>query len=243
MKMFFEFRPLLFKAVITVLLLFAVARPSFAIENKDYADYNVDITIKFEVDGKPYTAHRLIAYRVKEAPTCFGCGGARAAYSTFGLKLESGEAILIFAPWFCGQCSLDKVFSDFKTVEGKRGSDIPMMGILDSVENPREIIVYASYEAYNAANSRIKFKSILMKNVDATEGLKTDEADEFAIYDSRRNSWKQVSWIPIAKEIWNDPKNHVVSDDLKATFQEAKKPLILSGAGGRGKYDYLGAYP
>lgn len=119
------------------------------------------------------------------------------------------------------------------------------MGILDNVEKPKEIILYASQQAFTGPNARLRFSGITAKLLTGFEGAAffSDSADEFSFFAAselqsdrlshppRAKKWQNFSFVKIPKEIWSDPRSRLhLPEALIARLQKADHFLLLDSS-------------
>lgn len=186
------------------------------------AGFNIKISVDFELDGKPYSLHRTLRCRYEKLGgyDIFGLLSEHPkwdridpAYTSFGIKTERGEGVIINLPNICQSPFVEYTGeADRERVMSIPDSYVPAIAIADNADAPNEIIVYASHQAYKSPNARLKYNKMqvtFLKGWQQSPFI-TDDPDQFAffggitgvflwdeLYHGHRNLWRTIAFAAI----------------------------------------------
>ncbi len=217
--------------------------------------FNVDITVNLEFDGKPYTLHRILRCRKDHSdpriprisdifnPLSQGWNEIDPDFTAFGMKMPTGEGVIINDPFLCGSSFKKRIGSQLFNWEFNLPTDYaPPIAIEDNADDPTEITVYASQQAYKSPNARLVFRGMSVVPAQGWGIFHSDGPDQFEFFGeetrnlprykytarNRSMSWRSFAFAEFSKADWSlfrSPLQGLEKDMQK--MENAKEPVCL----------------
>lgn len=198
--------------------------------------FNADVTIKVELDHKPYVIRRIIRCQRESVHSelAFTNYAYLPAYTAFGIRTDDGRGIVVATPTFCQQRLWKNTDPDDWSIDVPE-KYIPFLSLLDNADNPTALTAYISHLGYSSPNAHLQFKAISIKPAYGflSLALAADEKDQFAAFgqgyiEDPSRYWRGEKWIghslvDVRKNIWNNDGYHF--------FRNSADKDMLSGPG------------
>lgn len=150
--------------------------------------FNTEIVVKVEFDGKPYTIRRIVRCELKQTSGAWGdkAYGYFPEFMSFGIKTASGEGVIVTTPAVCSELKRRPKSILDTWVFDVPPQHIPLLSVADNADNPNQITVYASRQAYKSPKARLAFKSLNLQSPQLWNrfSFAVDSRDQFSFFGS-----------------------------------------------------------